>query len=234
VVDHDRGVMKLACLDLAGTLVTDDAVVEGAFLTALGSVSDLDEPEESARARELVRSSMGRHKADVFLDLLGDERLARRAVTAFEAGYDIAVARGEVQRIPGADDALRALHERGVRLCVTTGFSATTRDMLLDAMNWTERFDLALSPSDAGRGRPFPDMVLTAALRLGIEDVRQIATVGDTTNDLLAGTRAGAGMVVGVLSGAHDRATLATVPHTHIVDSIADVPALVAEHNAQV
>ena len=83
-----------------------------------------------------------------------------------------------------------------------------------------------LSPADAGRGRPFPDMILAAVLRLEIDDVRAVAIAGDTVSDLLSGTRAGAGVVAGVLTGAHDRATLETAPHTHILDSIADLPAV--------
>ena len=64
-------------------------------------------------------------------------------------------------------------------------------------------------------------MILTAVLRLRIDDVAEVAVVGDTTSDLLAGTRSGASVVVGVLSGAHARA-----PHTHLIDSVADLPGL--------
>jgi hypothetical protein len=31
-----------------------------------------------------------------------------------------------------------------------------------------------------------------------------------------------------VLTGAHDRATLGAAPHTHLLDSIADLPAAIA------
>jgi phosphoglycolate phosphatase-like HAD superfamily hydrolase len=73
-------------------------------------------------------------------------------------------------------------------------------------------------------------MVLTAVLRLGATDVRNVAVVGDTTSDLLAGSRAGAGLVVGVLTGAHDSARLATAPHTHLLASVRQLPALVGSH----
>ena len=83
--------------------------------------------------------------------------------------------------------------------------------------------DLALSPADVGRGRPEPDMILGAMSRLGVGNPRAVAVVGDTVSDLEAGARAGAGAVVGVLSGAHDEATLSAAPHTAI---IADVTGL--------
>jgi phosphoglycolate phosphatase-like HAD superfamily hydrolase len=69
-------------------------------------------------------------------------------------------------------------------------------------------------------------MILTAVLRLRIDDVAEVAVVGDTTSDLQAGSRAGASMVVGVLSGAHTKTELDAVPHTHLIDSVADLPAL--------
>jgi phosphoglycolate phosphatase-like HAD superfamily hydrolase len=45
--------------------------------------------------------------------------------------------------------------------------------------------------------------------------------VGDTALDLQAGFNAGVGWNIGVLSGAHDRETLAAAPHTHLIASVA-------------
>jgi phosphoglycolate phosphatase-like HAD superfamily hydrolase len=50
-----------------------------------------------------------------------------------------------------------------------------------------------------------------------------VAVVGDTASDLEAGTRAGARAVVGVLSGAHDRTTLAAAPHTDLIDDVTEL-----------
>ncbi|MGH9018145.1 MAG: HAD hydrolase-like protein, partial [Acidimicrobiales bacterium] len=71
------------------------------------------------------------------------------------------------------------------------------------------------------------DMTLTAVIRLGIGGVREVAVVGDTASDLLAGWRAGAGVVAGVLTGAHGRGDLEAVPHTHILETVADLSGLV-------
>ncbi len=67
-------------------------------------------------------------------------------------------------------------------------------------------------------------MILTAVLRLEIEAVDDVAVAGDTVSDLVSGTRAGASVVAGVLTGAHSRSHLEAAPHTHIIDSIADLP----------
>jgi phosphonatase-like hydrolase len=174
-----------------------------------------------------IRRTMGQSKITVFTELLGGDRhRAEQANAAFEAAFDQAVDRGEVAALPGSEEVFAALRGGGVRVCLTTGFSPATRDRIIDTLDWTGLVDLALSPADAGRGRPWPDMILTAVLRLRIDDVAEVAVAGDTTSDLVAGTRAGASIVAGVLTGAHSRAELAEAPHTHLLDSVAGLPAL--------
>jgi phosphoglycolate phosphatase len=111
-------------------------------------------------------------------------------------------------------------------VCLTTGFSPELQHLLVDALGWQNQVDLVLAPGPGRRGRPHPDLVLAAVLALEIDDVRSVAVAGDTTNDLWSGWRAGAAVVAGVLTGAHDRAQLDTAPHTHLLDSIADLPAV--------
>ena len=69
-------------------------------------------------------------------------------------------------------------------------------------------------------------MILQAMDRCGIADPARVAVVGDTRLDLEAAWNAGARWRIGVLTGAHDRATLAAAPHTHLLPSVADLPSL--------
>jgi phosphonatase-like hydrolase len=172
---------------------------------------------------------MGQSKLDVFTMLLGDAQRARCGLEAFDAAFHDAVAGGAVEPLPGAETTLHALRAAGVRICLTTGFSRDVQAHLVDVLGWRDLVDLALAPDpDEGlRGRPFPDLVLAAVLRLHVDDVRDVAVAGDTTNDLLAGWRAGASVLAGVLGGAHDAPTLATAPHTHLIDSVEELPGIV-------
>ena len=219
--------IRLAALDMAGTTVADEGAVEEAFQSALDAVGlvagDLmDDPAA------YIRRTMGQSKITVFTELLGGDRhRAEQANTAFEAAFDQAVDRGEVVALPGSEDVFAALRGAGVRICLTTGFSPTTRDRIIAALGWGGLVDLALSPADAGRGRPWPDMILTAVLRLRIDDVAEVAVVGDTTSDLIAGSRSGASIVAGVLTGAHSADELAEAPHTHLLGSIIELPGLI-------
>ncbi len=218
--------IRLAALDMAGTTVADEGAVEEAFQAALDAVGlvagDLAEDPGA-----YVRRTMGQSKITVFTELLGGDRhRAEAANSAFEAAFDQAVDRGEVTALPGAEDVFATLRAGGIRLCLTTGFSPATRTRIIGALGWEGLVDLALSPADAGRGRPWPDMILTAVLRLRIDDVAEVAVAGDTTSDLLAGTRSGASVVAGVLTGAHTAAELAQAPHTHLLASVNELPGL--------
>jgi phosphoglycolate phosphatase len=228
VTDHlDRGI-ELVVLDMAGTTVVDDGTVESAFSTAVRSLGLEPGTDRFDAALDHVRATMGSSKIEVFRHVFdGDEALAGDANRMFERAYDDAVRTDGATPVPGAEEAIGILRDGGAKVCLTTGFSPHTRDLLIDALGWRNVVDLALSPADAGRGRPWPDLVLTALLRLEISWVGAVAVAGDTASDLWAGTRAGAAVVAGVLTGAHDRPTLAAAPHTHILDSVADLPAAV-------
>jgi phosphonatase-like hydrolase len=213
------GSFSLACLDMAGTTVRDDGAVDEAFTVALHSAGvDLESPR-FASARAYVLETMGQSKADVFAALL-DPAPAAAATAAFARAYEYIVSAGRVEPMPGALDVIDAMRLRGVKVCLTTGFAPSTREVLITALGWSDHIDLALSPADCGRGRPAPDMIFGAMERLGVPDAGAVAVVGDTVSDLASGTAADAGAVIGVLSGAHDRATLSAVPHTALIDDV--------------
>jgi hypothetical protein len=113
--------------------------------------------------------------------------------------------------MPGAAELFAACRSAGIKICLA-GFSPATRDAIISALGWDDLIDLAISPADAGRGRPRPDLPLTALLRLGGGSVAELAVAGDTPSDVESGLRAGAGLVAGVLTGDSGREELAAVP----------------------
>jgi phosphoglycolate phosphatase len=219
---------SVICLDMAGTTVRDDNTVMEAFAAAISSRS-LPVPEYRS-AMEYARATMGHSKIEVFRHILGDEDAAQEANAVFEKHFSGAVADGGISPMPGAEDLFAACRSAGIKVCLSTGFSPLTRDAIIAALGWGPLVDLLLSPADAGRGRPWPDMPLTSLIRLGGDSVSSLAVVGDTPSDVESGLRAGAGLVVGVLSGRTPRADLEAVPAATglpgaplILDSVADL-----------
>ena len=201
---------SVLCLDMAGTTVRDDDTVMDAFTAAIASRSLPTAEHESAL--KYAVATMGQSKIEVFRHILGGESAAQAANATFEQTYGASVAAGALSPIPGAVELFAACRAAGIRVCLSTGFSPVTRDAIVAALGWPALVDLFLSPADAGRGRPWPDMPLTALLRLGGGSVHELAVAGDTPSDIEAGLRAGAGLVAGVLTGASTATDLAAVP----------------------
>ena len=154
---------------MAGTTVADDGSVMAAFTAAVEQFGLAPgTPGYDAGAGVSCTHTMGQSKIEVFRHILGDEEAApagqpapSRSTTRRRCGP----ARSRRCRAPS--ETIAALRAAGIKVCLATGFAPATRDALLDALGWRPLIDLALSPADAGRGRPWPDLPLTALLRLG-------------------------------------------------------------------
>lgn len=232
ILEHGEGAssssIKLVCLDLAGTTIGDIAMVERAFAEAIATQGIVPGTGAYARAMVHVHRSRGCPKIEVFRGIFpGNEAQAQAANLTFERSLHGLIERAGLVPLPGTAEALEKLRTAGVKICLMTGFSKATLGRVLSVLNWTDKIDLALTPDEAGRGHPWPDMILTALLRLGIDDVRQVIVTGDSENVMLAGSRAGASIVAGVLSGAHSRERLLNGGATHLIDSPADLPSLI-------
>ena len=219
--------ITVACLDMAGTTVADDGSVIAAFSAAVEQFGLPEGTQGYDDALTYVRQTMGQSKIEVFRHILGAEEAAQQANAAFEEHYARSVRGGDVEPLPGATETFAALRAAGIKVCLATGFSPATRDALLDALGWRPLVDLVLSPADAGRGRPWPDLPLTALLRLHGGAVGELAVAGDTPSDVESGLRAGAGLVAGVLTGSCTREELQQAKAPVILDTIADLIPLV-------
>ncbi|TDB79842.1 HAD family hydrolase [Actinomadura sp. KC216] len=223
---NEAAPITVACLDLAGTTVADGDTVRTAFAEAIATLGIVSGTAAYDRALARFHESRGGSKLAIFRSLFDEDR-AQAANLAFGRSYDDLVDRRGLEPVPGADDALLSIRTAGIRVCLLTGFGRSTQARIIDTLGWWDRVDLTLCPADVPRGRPWPDLVLTAALHLGVDDVRHIAVCGDTANDMLTGRRSGASIVAGVLTGAHDRDRLLAAGATHILPSVAALPGLI-------
>ncbi len=215
-------IIQLAVIDMAGTTVADDGLVVEAFEVAAEAGGLPGSGPERDHARQYVLDTMGQSKITVFRALFDDEEVAQRANSAFEGAYASLIAAGRAEPIPGAAEALSRLRAGGIKVALTTGFSPDTQGKLISALGWHDIADLVLAPGDGVRGRPYPDLILTALLRCGADSVRSVAALGDTASDVESALRAGCAIAAGTLTGAHDERRLAAAGATHIVSSVSD------------
>ena len=120
---------------------------------------------------------------------------------------------------------LDALRTRGVRSGIATSDSYAAAMATVALLDITDKFDF-ICGYDSGHGtKPGPGMVLAFCEALGLTPA-EVAMVGDNTHDLEMGRAAGAGLVVGVLTGSSKHDDLAHLAD-HVLDDITGLLSLV-------
>jgi phosphonatase-like hydrolase len=217
-----RSALRLVVFDLAGTTVrVDGQQIARAFETALAAHGVTVTPEQISAVR-------GASKREAIARLLGggpeQQSRANDAYAMFRADLGRACRDGHVEAMGGSVALFQELRARGVRVALNTGFDRELTDTLLASLGWSNGIvDAVVCADDVRSGRPAPYLIFRAIEATGVTAVREVANVGDTVLDLQAGFNAGVGWNIGVLSGAHDRGRLEQAPHTHIVESVADL-----------
>lgn len=219
--------IQLAVLDMAGTTVADDGLVVSAFESAATAAGLPESGDERDRARQYVLDTMGQSKISVFRALFGTEERAQMANAAFERAYEELIDNGHAKPIDGAAQAITRMRDADIRVALTTGFSGTTQEKLLAALGWQTLADLVIAPGDGVRGRPYPDLVLSALMHMEVDSVFNVAALGDTSSDIESALRAGASVAAGTLTGAHNEQQLRDAGATHVVGSVTEFADLI-------
>jgi phosphoglycolate phosphatase len=218
--------VSLVCCDLAGTIVSDGSVLEKAFAEAIATQGVVPGTAAYARSMVVVDRSGGLPPRDVMHTLFAaDNAQAQAAYLAFERSYRAVVDRFGLTAVPGAKDTIAQLSSSRVKVCFITGFSRPTSRLMLERLGISRHAGLSLCLDDAPRGFPQPDLVLTAVIRLGVEDVASVAVVGGSENVITAGRRAGAHTLVGI-PGDRSAQRLRAAGATHLIETITELPAL--------
>lgn len=226
--------VSLVCCGLLGTTVDDQGILERAFAEACATQGIVPGTAAYAHSMVTVHQSRGQPPVDVFRALFpGGEGRAEAAAMSFERSLRAALDRTRLSPVPGAEEAIATLRDSGVRFGVITSVSRRLLEVVLDTVGWSRRVDVALCPDDVPRGCPWPDLMLTAMLRLGVEDVREAALAGNSASGVRCGIRSGAGIVAGVLTGGHTGDRLRAAGATHLINRIADLPALLTAQAGQ-
>ena len=101
----------------------------------------------------------------------------------------------------GRRESLKPFKRSAIKIALDTGFNRAITQVILDRLGWSESplIDATICSDEVRQGRPHPDMIFALMARLGIDDARRVAKVGDTPADLqeevLSGPRAGPGFL---------------------------------------
>jgi phosphonatase-like hydrolase len=220
----------LVVFDLGGTTIRDNGDVPAAFVEALAAAKLHVEAGEidgwrGASKREVIRRLVTERRSDLSSE--AQETLASSVYGEFRTVLAARLRQAPDLSIPGVTGAFERLQAAGIRVALNSGFDRDILDLILSIVAWPSGLlDAIVCGDDVAEGRPAPHMIFRSMALTGVTDAHRVAVVGDTRLDLEAGLNAGARYRIGVLGGAHDRATLERAPHTHILPSAAAVPDL--------
>jgi phosphonatase-like hydrolase len=224
--------VELAIFDIAGTTVHDESHVSLCLQDALAAAGH----EFSVRE---ITPLMGIPKP-VAIQTLFDSRGVQGDPKAINEDFvrrmvEVYRTNPEIRPIEGAEETFCKLHEHGIRVALDTGFDRTVTQVILERLKWDDSvIDGSVTCSEVARGRPNPDMIHWLMEQFGVQDPKRVAKIGDTPSDLHEGTNAGCAWVIGVCGGTHSRDELAVHPHTHLVETVADVPEILIGQPANV
>ena len=92
------------------------------------------------------------------------------------------------------------LHSMGIKIGIATTDDRAPTQAMIEAFDIEEYIATMVCADDGIKAKPAPDMVLTICDKMKV-DPSKVMVIGDTTADLKMARAAGAGLVVGVLSG---------------------------------
>ncbi len=168
----------------------------------------------------LRRSMMGLPGPQAFDVLIREARLVETADQLEQECDEIfsGVLPDRLALMPGVVALLDRIEQLGLPHCVATSSRQSFADDCLAAVGVRERFDFIVTAAEVSRGKPFPDIYLEAAKRMGVA-AQSILVLEDSQNGVRAGVAAGACTIA--VPGDHSRDHDFTGAHG-IADSLAD------------
>jgi beta-phosphoglucomutase len=141
-----------------------------------------------------VRAADGRRAAEVVAMLFGDhlseDEVLRLAVER-EVFFGEQLATVEILSVPGVEAYLQQLGQSGIPRVLATSATPGNVEQFLGRLGFADLFEAVVTARDVTRGKPHPEVYLTAAGHVGAIPERCLV-VEDAEAGVLAGKAAGA------------------------------------------
>jgi beta-phosphoglucomutase len=198
-----------------------DGVLVDSYRAHLESWLALAAEEGLAFAEADFERTFGRTSREIIAELW-PERAAEAA--AFDARKEQRYRRLIDERFPaseGAADLVRALHGAGWKLAVASSGPPENVALVLERLGAGECFEAVVTGRDVTRGKPDPEVFVTAAARLGVLAARCVVVEDAPLG--VAAAHAGGMRAVALLSTGRDAADFRDEKPELVVSSLADL-----------
>ena len=220
-----RKINMIVC-DMAGTIVNEKGLIYKTIFTTLKTSGYAATPN-------MMDSWPGKDKKDVLRSVVyqhignydrADEvanKLEKELMETLEKEY---FKKGNIELIDeNLLDFFDSLRINGVKVCLNTGYPKSLQEKIIDKFNLDGRIDSFISSEEVTCGRPAPYMIHRLMEENLIMSPNNVAKIGDTQIDMLEGTNANCGLVIGVLSGHEKKDNLLSAGADAVVNKITDL-----------
>lgn len=217
-----KTMIQLAIFDMAGTTIDERDEVYRILREAA-------EREGAIFSDETFQHYMGTEKHWAIGKLLAEggieptEEIHERAWQWFREELNRSYTAQPPRPLDGIEELFGKLHERGIKVGLTTGFSREIVDLILNSMGWgAELIDASAAGDEVPAGRPEPFLIQEVMKKLDVNDTAAVISSGDTRADVVSAQRAGV-TSVGVLTGHLTEEDFVALNADHILKSAADL-----------
>ena len=166
--------------------------------------------------------TFGRTSREIIASLWGPGRFNPEQIAALDRRKEEAfrqIIAADFPLMPGAIELLESLHNEGFHLAIGSSAPPENVELVLDRLGKRSLFSAVVTGADVRRGKPDPQVFLTASAQLRTPAER-CAVVEDAALGIEAARAAGAA-AIGVASTGHTRQSLAAAGL--VVDTLAEL-----------
>ncbi len=214
--------IRMVVFNMAGTTVNEDNLVYKTLQQVINNAG------YHFTLHQVLAVGAGKEKLQAIRDILHsgngieDEQFAAHLYRIFETTLKNRYDNIDVTPQDGAADLFKMLKQKNIFVILNTGYNSKTAQGLLNKLNWQigVQIDGLITASDVTANRPMPDMIQLAMKQFGITDAKEVVKVGDSTIDIEEGKNAGCSLSIGITTGAHNWAQLATAKPDYIIQHL--------------
>lgn len=158
-----NGGSRAFIFDMDGTLLDNMAFHTEAWMQTITELG-----HDPVDPIEWERQTSGVPNRTIFADLLGVPPAEIADWVEWKEAAYRRLAEGKIEALPGTREFLRAARQSGVRRAMATGAGQANIRFNLAAMQLEAAFEVVIGADDVEKGKPDPEVFLTAANRLGV------------------------------------------------------------------